>query len=59
MTTRTIPIKKGSKSQKHIEAIIARYGKRATFRVDGIKWFIVGVKPRDEFRFSLVLESIL
>ena len=59
MTTKTVQIKKGSKSQKHIEAIIARYGKGATFRVDGIKWLIIDVKPRDEFRFSLVLESIL
>lgn len=56
---KTIPIRKGSRSQKHIETVIARYGKKATFRVDGDKWLIVGVQPLNEFKFSLILESIL
>lgn len=56
---KTIPVRKGSKTQKHVESVIAKYGRKATFRVDGTKWLIVDVQPLDEFKFSLVLESIL
>lgn len=55
-TKLTYSIKNNSESYKHVLNVLEEYGKKATFRVGGVRYLIKDAKPQGKNSTLLFLE---